>query len=927
MEPHATPLALETLLAHREWVRRVARALARDEATADDIEQTAWVAAIESPPQSVETPRAWLATVLRRAAGRVRRGESRRARREERAARVEAAAPVADRVAEAESHERVVRAVVGLPEPYRATVVLRWFDGVPPAEIARRMQTTADTVQTRLRRAKEMLREALDDGERDRWRAVLLPLVTGRGAARTGTVAAATGGGALMGFIVSKAAAVAAVAIAGLVVWSLAGGDPPKPVETGDARDGSGDASSQKAPARTTGRTANATQETGDRSAATAAAESPSATLRIRVHRGDVACAAARVIVCRDGKVLATATTGADGIASASAAPGAADVVVLPDGAPGVRVAATLPGDADVSVAPGASVAGLVRVDGAAPRAPVRVLLHIDGKFVDEAANPPVAWEEAWEELSDSGAARDRIAAHTDAEGRFRFDGITAGTPASLSADGYVLAGGPHSLDDVRAPRGDVVLDLVRLPSLRGRVVEAGGASPVVRATVMVAFDEEGDGQGSSENVVDADAHGRFEIPYPELASKLLSLNVSAADGRGERDVEIPKPVPPQWDLGDVALETMRAVEFLVQDDAGHPVAGAVAVVPGRKKTTGAPSDAQGRGHVDLPAHDTPFRVGARGYEPVDASLDAAAPVRVTLHAAARLVVSIDTGGDAIGGGMTLCLRAETGMFAGAARELDEALVAAGAPSTQSTTFGPDGCTFAEFHLPSSVIILDGLRPDVTLHVALVDAIGTVAARADVCLAAAVNTPIRLTPSLPPRPLGGIVRGPDGAPVAMAQVTVAEDPPATGADAAPGTVWTGPDGRFGFDAVCAARVRVLVQARGFVPVALRRGARDGGEVAVELARGRRLLVRVIDAGGEPVSQAAVSAVCPGLENGKGSAATVQADELGDGAYAVDGLPAADVEIVATAGEREGRVTVPASQSAEVVVTLKAARAR
>ncbi len=44
------PAPIEALLAEREWVRHLARTLARDESAADDLEQEAWRAALERPP-------------------------------------------------------------------------------------------------------------------------------------------------------------------------------------------------------------------------------------------------------------------------------------------------------------------------------------------------------------------------------------------------------------------------------------------------------------------------------------------------------------------------------------------------------------------------------------------------------------------------------------------------------------------------------------------------------------------------------------------------------------------------------------------------------------------------------------------------------------------------------------------------------------
>ncbi len=80
----------DTLLAHHEWMRRLARRLVLDDAEADDVVQEAWLRATERPPREAGALRAWLATVVRNAARQLARGESRRGRREFAAARSEA---------------------------------------------------------------------------------------------------------------------------------------------------------------------------------------------------------------------------------------------------------------------------------------------------------------------------------------------------------------------------------------------------------------------------------------------------------------------------------------------------------------------------------------------------------------------------------------------------------------------------------------------------------------------------------------------------------------------------------------------------------------------------------------------------------------------------------------------------------------------
>src|SRR4051794_3062539 len=78
----AEPLRPEQLLAHVEWMRRLALALVRDPDEADDLAQDGVQAALARPPLTDRPVRPWLAGVLRKLAKLRARGRGRRARRE-----------------------------------------------------------------------------------------------------------------------------------------------------------------------------------------------------------------------------------------------------------------------------------------------------------------------------------------------------------------------------------------------------------------------------------------------------------------------------------------------------------------------------------------------------------------------------------------------------------------------------------------------------------------------------------------------------------------------------------------------------------------------------------------------------------------------------------------------------------------------------
>jgi len=169
----------DQLVAHHAWMRRIARSLVFDDSEADDVVQEAWLKAAEKPPEKPGALRAWLATVVRNAAKQLARGESRRDKRELAVARDEGLPSTAELVARAESRRILLDATLGLSEPGRSTVLLRFYEGLPPREIAKRQGVPVETVRSRVRRALAEMRTSLDrthGGNRRAWAMALLPL-------------------------------------------------------------------------------------------------------------------------------------------------------------------------------------------------------------------------------------------------------------------------------------------------------------------------------------------------------------------------------------------------------------------------------------------------------------------------------------------------------------------------------------------------------------------------------------------------------------------------------------------------------------------------------------------------------------------------------------------------------------------------------
>ena len=149
----------DELLQHGAFLRNLARGLLHGEEGVDDVVQEAYVRVLEQRPRR---PRAWMGTVVRNLVFRNGRSRKRRQRRELAAARAEREPDSTRCVERLEVQRKVVEAVLALSEPYRSTIVQRYFDEVPPKEIARRSGVPYETVRTRLGRALRELRRRLD---------------------------------------------------------------------------------------------------------------------------------------------------------------------------------------------------------------------------------------------------------------------------------------------------------------------------------------------------------------------------------------------------------------------------------------------------------------------------------------------------------------------------------------------------------------------------------------------------------------------------------------------------------------------------------------------------------------------------------------------------------------------------------------------
>ena len=246
MESPARTIDETELLENLTWVQALARRLVSDPASAEDLVQDTWVAALERPPRQASGAgmRAWLSRVVRTLAWKRSQLAGSRALRERASAKEEATASAYDVLARVAMQQRIVEAVVALDEPERTTVLLRYFDGLNARQIADRRGESPEAVRKRLSRAMIVLRGRLErefGGDRNGLIHALTPLAFAGGGKATVPTLGILGGGVLVAKTTLAIGIGAAAVVIGAVLWFVQDGEVLEPrgkasVEAADAQ-------------------------------------------------------------------------------------------------------------------------------------------------------------------------------------------------------------------------------------------------------------------------------------------------------------------------------------------------------------------------------------------------------------------------------------------------------------------------------------------------------------------------------------------------------------------------------------------------------------------------------------------------------------------------------------------------------------------
>lgn len=173
----------DDLLGHERWLRALVRTLVFDGDAADDVVQDTWLEVLKGKRKDLASPRGWLTVVARRLIGEHARRDRLRRTREPIVARSEIIDQDAAVLRRLERQKDLVAAVQSLEQNQKSVVVMRYFDGLEPSEIADRLGIEPTTVRNRLHRAMKELREKLDKkyGDRTTWGIAFLALARPHG--------------------------------------------------------------------------------------------------------------------------------------------------------------------------------------------------------------------------------------------------------------------------------------------------------------------------------------------------------------------------------------------------------------------------------------------------------------------------------------------------------------------------------------------------------------------------------------------------------------------------------------------------------------------------------------------------------------------------------------------------------------------------
>lgn len=875
----------EALLAEATFVRRLAGALLRDPSLADDVSQEVMAAALQQsrPPRNW---RHWLGAVTRRIAFRTRRADQLRSRHEGNAARPQVRDTERDAMDRLQMHRELTDSVMELPEPYRTAVTLRFLEGLTPRVIAKRMNTNSDVTRQRVHRGLAMLRERLDrqHGSRQAWCTALVALGLGVTPLPVMTLSL---------LAMTKLAVAAGLAIAGTVfVLSTTSSDPAAPT-------------ANEAAAASTPAAAQSTTAPDRNEALPAQVATPACLVHVRTRLGSPIPGAEVCCWDADGNIQRERTD-RDGNAQFAASGAGGLLAVATQRVPASLTVDERDGRHELVLRDGASVGGLLLVNG--QTAPPGIKLKLDIHATHTLRGVPATLQ---------GTIDDALPQHivTDKQGGFELSGLPEAWNGRLELPTHLWllpeSGGTrerHRSFPLEHGRRDHLVHTTQLPTIVGTAVWDDDGSPVDRPRVntttwfadgtrSAAISATRDGSrflvGVCNNQPDDYLAWCEPSRRPAVSRFRMRVDAHGADGTVEVDLD-----QSDFDRGTVTVRLKRLPtwHFAVQDRDGAPIEHAQLLAAGElSQATDGTGRATFQGHLRHVSE-----VGAPGYrigpsKPLDGDGSEASPFLFRLEPDNAITISIVDAQGRRPHVHHIEIQANGTPFAGArwAGQLDEALHGRQVRSQMAMTGGfrrtryeatlvwPDG---------KDTVTLHSLEPATELQLVALDMLhNEIASKAFVAPQLGEHTEVRLEVTAPARTLTGIVTDKDlqvvhGAKVELAQLTpTGERQIMPGGTVAYRKLETDVDGRFAFTPLCAeASFRLTITAPKHVPlVKVLEATELEGENRFQLVAARRVEVTVHDEQGAEVPLR-VQTELPKIDSHMTRNCTTQFEDLPDG---------------------------------------------
>ncbi|MFT7668979.1 MAG: RNA polymerase sigma factor (sigma-70 family) [Planctomycetota bacterium] len=590
--------SLTELLSHSDWLRVLARKLVADDATAEDLVQETWLAAMKNPPTAGRPARPWLAEIARNLARFRHRTEDRLRRRQTvvaKAKKEELLPSSAELVEQVETERQLASVVLELDEPFRTIMLLHYFQDLSLADIASRQGTPPGTVRWRHARGLELVREHLNLKEDKNWCLALFALARANpplevsqpqaGGLSTGSSLIAT----------TKVAAVAAAAGIALWVGMLSVND--EGIESGglDALvvDSSGGRSRPNRGGVIGSSLADDTRRESDVQLDPKALllEKPSeaagvvaVAASLRVHLVDNATsgstAGRRMVLLDEATECHVGLVDDDGWAIFEGVEGPAYVYVArPNGF--AHVEPVTPGDLEmwIELDLGSELSGAAFLNGKKAPAGIELTLLRDGSAFRGRDWPDPVSNRIFAALGAGISAK----THTDAAGRFEFTGLLEHWSGVLYVPEAYELGAQHPPANSRYGGGEVrfvgparkaEVYLQQSPRVTGRILDGQGDQPAVYAQISCEVTST-----SGERflrVGESRGTGEFEVQIPNVELQSVRLSYSRIGGQGYAELTTwPNGLPGLLEFGDLLLATTVAWPVLVVDRNGDPIEGA----------------------------------------------------------------------------------------------------------------------------------------------------------------------------------------------------------------------------------------------------------------------------------------------------------------------------------------------------------------